>query len=159
MEKRLDIPRTNRRMAPKHAATTAVFRDSHELAFGAVINVSMTGACIATVIRLVSGSVVNLEFSFYRQPNLYAIGARVVWNRRGGIGDEGFEGLLLHGVQFTLFSALQKSRLRALLASKDFVDVFRPSLSQFDFLQNALASELDELKMHRTTGEKSKLDH
>jgi hypothetical protein len=40
---------------------------------------------------------------------------------------------------------------------RGFVEVFRPSPTEFDFLQNALAGELDELgsKMHKTTGEKS----
>ena len=60
-------------------------------------------------------------------------------------------------MQFTLSSALQKSRLHALLASKDFVDVFRLSATEFYFFVNELAVELDELgsKMHKTTGEKS----
>ena len=157
MEKRFDVPRTIRRMEPKHAATAAVFRDSQQLAYGVVTNVSVTGACIVTDSRLDPGSDVDLELSFYQQPNLYAIGARVVWNRRGGAREKGFEGLQLHGVQFTLSSALQKSRLHALLEGEDFEDVFRPSATEFDALTNALSGELDELgnKIHKTTGEKS----
>ena len=60
-------------------------------------------------------------------------------------------------MQFTLSSALQKSRLHALLEGEDFEDVFRPSATEFDALTNALSGELDELgnKIHKTTGEKS----
>ncbi len=157
MEKRFDVPRTIRRMEPKHAATAAVFRDSQQLAYGVVTNVSVTGACIVTDSRLTPGSNVNLKLSFYQQPKLYEVGARVVWSRRGGAGEKGFEGLQLHGMQFTLSSALQKSRLHALLGGEDFEDVFRPSATEFDVLTNALSGELDELasKIHKTTGEKS----
>jgi len=157
MEKRFDIPRTIRRMEPKHAATAAVSRDSQQLAYGVVTNVSVTGACIVTDSRMDPGSDVDLRLSFYQQPNLYEIRARIVWNRRGGTREKGFEGLQLHGVQFTLSSALQKLRLHALLEGEDFEDVFRPSATEFDVLQNALSGELAELgsKIHKTTGENS----
>jgi len=157
MDKRFDVPRTIRRMEPKHAATAAVFRDSEQLAYGVVTNLSVTGACIVTDSPLDPGSTVSLQLSFYQQPSLYELGARIVWNRRGGAREKGFEGLQLHGVQFTLASALQKSRLHALLEGEDFKDVFRPSATEFDVLQNALSSELDELgtKIHETTGEES----
>ena len=157
MGKRFDTPRTIRRMEPKHAATAAVFRDAQQLAYGVVTNVSVTGACIVTDSRLAPGSDVDLKLSFYQQPSLYEVGARVVWNRRGEAQEKGVEGLQLHGVHFTLSNALQKSRLHALLDGEDFDDVFRPSATEFDILQDALSSELDELgsKMHKTTGEKS----
>ena len=157
MEKRFDILQTIRRMAPKHAATAAVFRNSQQLAYGVLTNVSVTGACIVTDSRVALGSEVDLKLSFYQQPRLYEIAARVVWNRRGGARERGFEGLQLHGVQFTFSSALEKSRFHALLAGEDFVNIFRPSEAEFDFLQNRLAGELDKLasKMHKTTGEKS----
>ncbi len=104
-------------------------------------------------IVLAHGSAVELKLSFYQQPRPHEIAARVVWSRRAGAREKGFEGLPLHGVQFTLSSALQKSRLKALLASKDFVDVLRPLT--FKFFLKALAGELDELgsKMDETTGE------
>ena len=155
MEKHFDIPQTIRRMAPKQAATVAVFRDSQQLAYGVVTNVSVTGACIVTDSRLAPESDVDLKLSFYRQTDLYEIGARVVWNRRGGAGEKGFEGLQLHGVRFTLWSALQKSRLHALLAGEDFVHVFRPSATESDFLHDTLDGDLDELfsKIQKITGE------
>jgi hypothetical protein len=157
MDKRFDIPRTIRRLAPKHAATAAVFKDSQQLAYGVVTNLSVTGACIVTDSRLAPGSDVELKLSFFREPDLYEIGARVVWNRRGGAREKGFEGLQLHGVQFVLTSAVQKSRLHELLDSENFDDVYRPSATEFDALQNALAGELDDLgsKIHKTTGQKS----
>ncbi len=142
-------------MAPKHAATAAVFTDSQQAAYGVLTNVSVTGACIVTDSRLAPGSEVDLKLSFYRQPRPYEIAARVVWSRLAGAREKGFEGLPLHGVQFTLSSALQKSRLHALLASKDFVDVLRPLT--FNLFLNALAGDLGELgsRMDETTGEKS----
>ena len=160
MEKRFDIPRTIGRMAPKHAAPAAVFRDDQQLAFGALTDISATGACIATNNRLDPGSDVDLMLSFYRQPSLYELAASVVWSRLGGAREKGFEGLQLHGVQFMLSSALQRSRLHALLAGENFVNVFRPSETEFDFLLCALAGELYELgnKMLKITGEKLQLD-
>jgi len=145
MEKRFDNPRTTGRMAPKHAVPVAVFRNSRQLTFGLVTNLSVTGACIATASRLALWSDVDLKLSLYRQPHLHEIGARVVWIRPGGALEKGFEDLLLHGVHFTLSSALQKSCLHALLADEDFIHVFSPSATEFDFLQDALAGEFDEL--------------
>ena len=157
MDKRFDILRTNGRMAPKHAATVAVYKNSGQLAVGVVTDISPTGACIVTDKRLAPGSDVYLKFSLHRQRRLHEIGARVVWSRTGGAREKDFEYLPLHGVHFALSSALQKSRLHALLTSKEFVDVFRPSATEFDFLQDALAGEFDELgsKIQEITGEKS----
>ena len=157
MEKRFDIPRTIGRKAPKHAATVAVFSNSQRLAFGVVTNLSVTGACIVTASRLAPRIDVELKLSLYRQPRLHEIEARVVWIRPGGAREKGFEDMLLHGVHFTLSSALQKSRLHTLLADEDFVHVFSPSATEFDFLQDALAGEFDELgsKIQKITGEKS----
>ena len=140
MEKCFDIPRTIRRMAPTHAAPAGVFRNSQQLAFGIVTNISVTGACIAVASLLAPGSDVDLTLSFYQQPRLYDIAARVVWSRAGGTGDEGFEDLQLHGMQFTLSSALQKLQLHALLDGTDFASVFHPSATEFEFLQNELVA-------------------
>ena len=160
MEKRFDIPRTIGRKAPKHPATAAVLYrqspwDSQQLAYGVLTNVSVTGACIVTDSYLAPASEVNLKLSFYQQPGLFEIAARVAWSRRAGAREKGLEGLPLHGVQFAFSSALQKSRFHALLASKDFADVFRLSLIQFNDFMNALAGELDKLgsKMRETTSE------
>ena len=92
--------RTIRRMAPKHAATAAVFMDSQPPVYGVLTNVSVTGACIVTDRCLARGSDVDLKLSFYQQPCIYKIAARVVWSRRVGAREKGFEGLPLHGVQF-----------------------------------------------------------
>ena len=137
--------RTIQRLAPKHAATAAVFTDSQQRDYGVLTNISMTGACLVTDRPLAPGSEVYLKLSFYHQPRLCKIAARVVWSRRAGAREEGFEGLPLHGVQFTLSSALEKLRLHALLASEDFVDVLRPSDTEFNLL-SALAVELDEAR-------------
>lgn len=145
MENRFDVPRRIRRMAPRHAATAAVFRDSEQLAYGVVTNVSVTGACIVTDSRLAPGSDVELKLSFYQQPDLYEIPARVVWTRRGGAREKGFEGLQLHGVEFSLSSALLRSRLHALLDSENFIGIYSPTATEFDVLQNALSGELAEL--------------
>jgi Tfp pilus assembly protein PilZ len=145
MEKRFDVPRTIRRVSPKHAATVAVSTDSQQPVYGILTNVSVTGTCIVTDSRLAPGSEVDLKISFYQQPRVYEIAARVVWSRRAGTREKSFEGLPLHGLQFTRSSALQKLRFHALLASKDFVDVFRPSETEFSLFLNALAVDLDEL--------------
>ena len=156
MEK-FDIPRRIGRMAPKHVARAAVFKDSQQLGFGVLTNLSMTGACIATETRLAPGSDVDLTLSFYRQPCLYELAASVVWSRPGGPDEKGFEGVQLHGVRFTFSSALQKLRLHALLDDEGFVHVFHPSATELDFLRNALAGEFDELasKIQKITGAKS----
>ena len=156
MEKHFDIPR--RRIKPKRAALVAVFRDSQQLTYGVVTNLSLTGACIVTDSPLAPGSDVDLKLSFYHSPDLYEIGARVVWNRRGGpevadfypsairarlvieAREKGFEGLELHGVRFML-SSIQKSRLYTILDGEDFVDIYRV---QRDAVQKALSGELDE---------------
>jgi len=160
MGKRSDISRTIRRMAPGHTATAAVLHrqrpwDSQQLAYGVLTNVSVTGACIVTDTYLAPASEVDLKLSFYQQPGLFEIAARVAWSRRAGAREKGLEGLPLHGVQFTFSSALEKSRLHALLASSDFVDVFRFSLIQFNDFMTGLAGELDKLgsKMRESTGE------
>ena len=131
-------------MAPKHAATAAVFTDSKQLAYGVLTDVSVTGACIGTNSRLAPGSEVDLEISFYQQLHRYEIAARVVWNRLGGAHEKGSEFLPQQGLQFTLSSALQKSRLHALLAGEDFLEVFRLPATEFDLLQNGLAGEIAE---------------
>jgi len=153
VEKHFDIPRTIRRIKPKHAATAAVFRDSQQLTYGVVTNISVTGACIVTDSRLAPGSDVDLKLSFYRYPDLYEIRARVVWNRRGEARENGFEGLQLNGVRFNyiacgslLSSPLQKLHLDTILDGEDFVDIFRPSETEFDALQRALSGEIDELR-------------
>jgi len=157
MDKRFDTPRRLRRMAPKSAATAAVFRDAQKLAYGVVTNLSATGACIVTDSRMAPGSDVTLKLSFYRQAELYEIPARIVWSRMGGMREKGFEGLQLHGVHFTVSSAFLKARLHELLDSAGFIDVFRPTSTEFDVLQNALSGELDELgnRIHETTGDES----
>ena len=76
MEKHFDIPR--RRIKPKRAALVAVFRDSQQLTYGVVTNLSVTGACIVTDSPLAPGSDVDLKLSFYRSPDLYEIGRTVV---------------------------------------------------------------------------------
>jgi Tfp pilus assembly protein PilZ len=156
MEK-FDILRRIGRLAPRHVARAAVFRDSQQLGFGVLTNLSMTGACIATDTQLGLGSDVDLTLSFYRQPCLYELAASVVWSRPGGAGEKGLDGLQLHGVRFTSSSALERLRLHALLADEGFVHVFHPSATEFDFLRNALAGEFDELgsKIQKTTGAKS----
>ena len=145
MEKQFDTSQAIRRIAPKHAATAMVFRDSHQPVYGVVSNLSLTGACIVSDSRLTPGRYVGLKLSFYRHSDLFESRARVVWNRRGEAREKGFEGLQLSGVQFTLSSTLQKSLLSTILGGEDFVDVFRLSATEFDALQKALSVELDEL--------------
>ncbi len=163
MPKRFEIAQTIRRMAPRHPATAAVFKDFQQIACGVLTNVSVTGACIVTDSCLAPASEVDLKLSFYlqlssyQQPRLYEVAARVVWSRRAGALEKDFEGLTLHGVRFSFYSALQKSRLHALLASKDFVDVFRLSETEFNFFVKAPVVDLDELVQQESTRPRARL--
>jgi len=145
MDKNFDTSQAIRRIAPRHAATAVVYRDFQQPVYGVVSNLSLTGACIVSDNQLTPGNHVGLKLSFYRHSDLFETRARVVWNRRGGAREKGFEGLQLSGVQFTLSSTLQKSLLSTILDGEDFVDVFRLSATEFDALQKALSVELDEL--------------
>ena len=117
---------------------------------------SVTGACIVTDRRLVEGHDMTLKLSLYRQAELFEISAPIVWVRKRGAKELGFEGLQLHGVRFTESSATLKARFPSILGGDAFVDVFSPS-TEFDVLQSELAVELKKLgaKMNQTTGAES----
>ena len=152
-----DIPRSLRRVAPKNAATIAVYQDSQQVAYGVVTNVSVTGACIVTDSALEPGSDIRLQISFYAQPQLYEMSSRVVWSRSGRSNEKGFEGLQLHGVEFLRSSAVMKSQLHALLAGDAFVNVYSPSSTEFDVLQSSLEQDLEALgsRIHKAVGDES----
>ena len=156
MATQFDKLRTIGRVAPKTPATAAVFQDGQKLAYGVVINMSVTGACIVTDHRLVEGHDMTLKLSLYKQAELFEIPARIVWVRKGGARELGAEGLQLHGVKFTESSATLKARLHNVLGGDAFVDVFSPS-TELDVLQSELAVELKNLgaKMNQTTGDES----
>lgn len=145
------------RMAPKTPATAALFREGQRLAYGVVVNMSASGACIVTDSRLPEGRDLTVKLSLYKQAELFEIPARVVWVRKGGSQESGFEGLQFHGVHFTKPSATLKARLHSILGGDAFVDVFNPTSTEFDVLQSELASELESLveKMNQTTGNES----
>ena len=84
MATQFDKLRTIGRVAPKTPATAAVFQDGQKLAYGVVINMSVTGACIVTDHRLVEGHDMTLKLSLYKQAELFEIPARIVWVRKGG---------------------------------------------------------------------------
>ena len=92
MATQFDRLRTIGRMAPKTQATAAVFQDGHKLAFGVVVNMSITGACIVTDRRLVEGHNMTLKLSLYKQPELFEIPARIVWVRKAGARELGVGG-------------------------------------------------------------------
>ena len=155
MDERFDTPRTIGRRAPRQAATVAVFRSGQKLAYGVLSNVSVGGACVVTDSTLPPGTEVNLKVSFFQNPELVELGARVVWCRRESSSEKGFEGLQLHGVKFTPMSAVLKAKLHALLSSIDFVDVYQPKATEFEALQNSLTSEFNQLaiRMMEATGD------
>jgi len=157
MNKRFDSPRTISRVAPKQSATAAVYRHRQQIAYGVITNVSVTGACIVTDNSLLAGSDVELKLSFYQEPRLFDLPARVVWNRLGGVADEGVAGMQLHGVRFTKVSALQRSELHSVLVTENFENIFKPMTSEFELLKSSLASELEEVatQIQRTTGQET----
>ena len=52
---------------------------------------SVTGACIVTDRRLVEGHDMTLKLSLYRQAELFEISAPIVWVRKRGAKELGFE--------------------------------------------------------------------
>ena len=143
-------------MAPKTPATAAVFQDGQKLAFGVVVNMSITGACIVTDRRLVEGHNMTLKLSLYKQPELFEIPARIVWVRKAGARELGVGGCSSTASKFTESSTTLKARLHTVLGGDAFVDVFSPS-TELDVLQSELAVELKNLgaKMNQTTGDES----
>lgn len=157
MQQGFDVPRAIRRVAPKQAATAAVYENGQRLAYGIVTNISVTGACIVTDAALEPGHDVTLKLSFYQEPDLFEFTARIMWQREGAVGEKGFEGLQLHGVRFEKLSAVWRARLHELLDGDSFYSVYQPATTEFDHLQASLAQELEKLgsRIHRTTGQKS----
>lgn len=147
-------PRTARRLAPRQSATAAVYRGEQQLAYGIVRNVSLSGACIITDSSLPPGMDVLLKLSFYEQPTLIETSARVIWNGRAGAEEPHLRGMLLHGVFFTLATAMERARLSDLLRSDAFVSTYDPDTTEFDHLQSSLSDALDELgaKLGRAIG-------
>lgn len=145
MSEQFSTPRTIRRLAPKYAATAAVYSGDQQVGYGVVTNLSEAGACIATDSRLAPGSDLRLKVSFYEQPRLFETIARVVWTQEKSDG-AGLAGLRLYGLRFTVTSTAERSHLLHVLQRKDsFVTVFQPTITEFDRMQTSLAGELDAL--------------
>ncbi len=157
MDNRFDHPRTISRVAPKQSATASVYRHRQQIAYGVVTNVSVTGACIVTDNTLMAGADVDVQLSFYQEPQLFDFKARVVWTRQGHQGDQGVNGLQLHGVRFMQVSALQRSQLHTVLVSDNFESIFKPASTEFELFQSSLSRELDEvvLQFQKATGQDS----
>ena len=146
MSDQFSTPRTIRRLAPKYAATAAVYCDEQQVGYGVVTNLSEAGACIVTDSRLAPGSDLRLKLSFYEQPRLFETIARVVWTEEAGSDRAGLAGLRLYGLRFTVTSTAERSHLLHILQRKDsFVTVFQPTVTEFDRMQTSLAGELDAL--------------
>ena len=158
MEKSYDSPRAIRRAAPRQSATVAVFQGGQQLAYGVVTNLSTSGVCIVTDRALQSGADVDLKLSFFKEPDLYELTARVVWSTTGRSDETSLvDDVNLQGLQFTRLSALWKARLHQLLEGETFYSVYEPSATPFDALQSELSDELERLgsQIHRTTGGES----
>ncbi|MGH9319399.1 MAG: PilZ domain-containing protein [Vicinamibacteria bacterium] len=147
-----------RRLVPRQSATVAVYRADQQVGYGIVTNVSESGACIVTDATLAPGADLRLKLSFYQQPRLFETVARVVWSREATAADEGFAGLRLHGLRFTVTSTVERTRLVQILQKEDsFVTVFKPTVTEFDRLQRSLSNELDALgdKIDKSLGRNS----
>jgi hypothetical protein len=146
MSEQFSNPRTIRRLAPKYAATAAVYSGDEQVGYGVVTNLSEAGACIVTDSRLAPGSDLRLKVSFYEQPRLFETIARVVWTQEKASDGAGLAGLRLYGLRFTVTSTAERSHLLHVLQRKDsFVTVFQPTITEFDRMQTSLAGELDAL--------------
>lgn len=157
MDKSFDNPRTISRVAPKQSATASVFRHRQQIAYGIITNVSVTGACIVTDNTLMAGSDIDVQLSFYQEPQLFDVKARVVWNRMGRQGEQGLAGLQLHGVRFMGVSALQRSQLHSVLVSENFESIFKPATTEFELFQSSLSQELDDVvsRFQKATGQET----
>lgn len=158
MPEQSSTPRTVRRLVPRQSATVAVYRGEQQVGYGVLANVSEAGACIVTDSLMAAGMDLRLKLSFYQQPRLFETVARVVWSREATAADQGFAGLRLHGLRFTVTSTVERSRLVAILQKEDaFVTVFKPTVTEFDRLANSLSNELDALgeKIDKNVGRES----
>lgn len=155
MNEQYPTPRTVRRLTPRQSATAAVYRGDQQVGYGIVTNVSESGACVVTDSRHAPGTDLRIKLSFYQQPRLFETVARVVWSREANESEAAFSGLQVHGLRFTVTPTVERCRLLSILQDKDaFVIVFQPSVTEFDRLQSALATELDALgnKIQKNVG-------
>jgi hypothetical protein len=146
MSDQFSTPRTIRRLAPRFAATAAVYQEDQQVGYGVLTNLSEAGACIVTDSRLAPGTDLRLKVSFYEQPRLFETIARVVWTQEARPDQAGLVGLRLYGLRFTVTSTAERSHLLSILQQKDsFVTVFQPTVTEFDRMQTSLAGDLDAL--------------
>ena len=144
--------RSSRRLTPRKPVTVALEDGEASRAYGVVTNISETGACVVTDSVVGQGRIVLLRMSFYRHADLFETEARVVWS--GQEGSSSSTPVVLQGVQFTQLADRELTRLRALLASPDFVygEVNRVT-PEFEDLVSALRKDLGRLgtKLSRAT--------
>ncbi len=137
-------PRRAKRLAPKKSATVAIRTEDASVVYGVVLNISDSGACIATAAPLPTGANVHLEISIYRQPMVFETEAHIVWSRDGARLAKNLRGLLLHGVQFDT-SDEGAERLDTLLSSPELEVVFAPTPMDFNAFVEALSPDLERL--------------
>lgn len=82
------------RVVPQRAITVAIEYPQQGRAYGVVANISVGGACVLTDARLPLGESLDLELSFFREPEVVPAAGRIVWisgNRDAGALRYGLE--------------------------------------------------------------------
>ncbi len=154
MEGNLTQNRSSPRLTPRKPVTVAVQDGETSLAYGVVTNISETGACVMTDTTVGKGRIVMLRMSFYRHADLLETPARIVWSGPELDSPHGVPSAVLQGVQFTHLGDRERSRLRDLLDSSDFVPGAVLAVTpEFEDLVSALRQDLSKLgsKLRRDT--------
>jgi Tfp pilus assembly protein PilZ len=96
------------RVIPQKAITVAIDNPARGRSYGVVANISDGGACLLTDGRYPLGEKLELELSFYREPQIVPAAGRVVWTS-GSVA----AGAVRYGVQWV--PDFTNVRLRALI--------------------------------------------
>lgn len=96
-----------RRVVPQKAITVSIEGPQRDRSYGIVANISTGGACVLTDARLPLGESLDLELSFFREPQVVPAAGRIVWS--SGSRDAG---ALRYGVEW---DGSEDERLKGLI--------------------------------------------
>ena len=118
--------RNLRRATPENPATVAFFKEEGASGYGAVINVSETGVCVATNETLPIGGTIHLKFSFYNQERFLETEGKVIWIRDGGTVSNTLQDSILHGFVLTNLADEEQNWWNHLICSPQFSTILTP---------------------------------
>ena len=103
--------RDEERMVLRKWVTATFYHRETALAYGVVINISKTGACLVTNTAVGPGWTGQLALSVYPRPDVFETEACVVWSGQNGSEEP------VHGIRFTRVPSAKRRELRELLKS------------------------------------------